>query len=118
MWVDADKGIDRYLGDKIQIQDGGRRGTMMVQVGLKRGGDYDFVLIVTAKDMTAYDRLTRRIFFNTTNIQKIHTTVALENISVWFLFFVLLGKQAIIQEHLARITSLIHLLKRATNCVT
>lgn len=83
----------------------GGRVTMLVQVSLKRGGadiidafrrqiadiaeiqqcyyvlgDYDFVLVITAKDIAEYDRLTRRIFFSNTNIQKFHTTVALETV--------------------------------------
>ncbi|MCP4329943.1 MAG: Lrp/AsnC family transcriptional regulator [Alphaproteobacteria bacterium] len=81
--------------------------TVIVQVVLKRGGahtvdafkrdvrgipeiqqcyyvtgEYDFVLIVTAKDMADYDRLTRGVFFENTNIEKFHTIVAIQNVKV------------------------------------
>jgi len=85
----------------------GGRVTMIVQVALRRGGadiiddfrrdiakteevqqcyyvlgDYDFTLVISAKDIAEYDRLSRRIFFNNNNIQKFHTTVALETVKV------------------------------------
>lgn len=84
----------------------GGRVTMVVQVVLRRGGgdvidnfkrdiakvpevqqcyyvigDYDFVLIITASDIAAYERLTRRIFAGE-DIQRFQTTVAMENVKV------------------------------------
>ncbi|MGI9382338.1 MAG: Lrp/AsnC family transcriptional regulator [Methyloligellaceae bacterium] len=43
-------------------------------------GEADFVLVVTAKDMADYERLTRRIFFDNPNIQKFQTMVAMETV--------------------------------------
>ncbi len=90
---------------------GGGRITLIVQVLLQRGrsdiidtfkrevrtipevqqcyyvtGDYDFTLIVTAKDMADYETLTRRIFFDNPNIQRFHTSVVMENVKVGLRF--------------------------------
>ncbi len=45
-------------------------------------GEYDFILIVTARDMADYDALTRRIFFESPHIEKFHTTVTIESVKV------------------------------------
>ena len=45
-------------------------------------GEYDFVLVMTAKDMADYERLTRRIFFDNPNIQRFHTSVTMESVKV------------------------------------
>lgn len=49
-------------------------------------GDADFVLVVTAKDMVDYERLTRRIFFENPNIQKFHTMVVMEAVKAGLKF--------------------------------
>ncbi len=43
-------------------------------------GEYDFVLVVIARDIKDYDQLTRRIFFENALIRKFNTTVSMENI--------------------------------------
>ena len=83
----------------------GGRMTLILQVTLRRGGahlvdafrrdivkvpevqqcyyvtgDYDFVLIVTAKDMADYERLIRRAFFDDPNIQRFHTAVVMDTV--------------------------------------
>jgi len=83
----------------------GGRITMLVQVALKHGGgdavdafkrdmlkipevqqcyyvmgDFDFILIVTARDIAEYDQLTRRVFFPNRAIARFQTTVAMENV--------------------------------------
>lgn len=83
----------------------GGRMTLILQVTLRRGGahlvdafrrdivkvpevqqcyyvtgDYDFVLIVTAKDMADYERLIRCAFFDDPNIQRFHTAVVMDTV--------------------------------------
>lgn len=45
-------------------------------------GNVDFILIVTAENMLAYEKLTRDLFFNQKNILKFHSTVVMENVKV------------------------------------
>ena len=45
-------------------------------------GEADFILIVTAEDIAAYERLTRRIFFGNPNIQKFQTIVVMDSVKV------------------------------------
>lgn len=45
-------------------------------------GGVDFILIITAENMLEYEKLTRKLFFNNRNIQKFHSTVAMENVKV------------------------------------
>ena len=45
-------------------------------------GAFDFVVIVTAKDMEAYERFTRRVFFDKPTIKEFETTVVMEKIKV------------------------------------
>ncbi len=45
-------------------------------------GNNDFILIVTAENMLAFEKLTRELFFANTNIQKFHSTVVMENVKV------------------------------------
>lgn len=45
-------------------------------------GEHDFILVVTAEDMAAYEKLTRRIFFANPNIQKFQTIVAMESVKL------------------------------------
>lgn len=45
-------------------------------------GDYDFVLIVTVKDMVEYEKLTRNAVFGNLKIQQFHTTVVMEVVKV------------------------------------
>ena len=85
----------------------GGRLTLIVQVTLNRGGTHiidefkrtivkvpevqqcyyvtgacDFILVITAEDMASYEQMTRRVFFDDLNIQRFHTTVAMENVKV------------------------------------
>jgi Lrp/AsnC family leucine-responsive transcriptional regulator len=43
-------------------------------------GHNDFVLIVIAENMLEYEKLTRELFFNNSNIKKFHSTVVMENV--------------------------------------
>lgn len=43
-------------------------------------GSFDFLLIVTAENMTGYDRFTKRVFFDNPAIQEFTTTVVMENV--------------------------------------
>lgn len=45
-------------------------------------GAVDFILVVTAADMSAYEKLTHKLFLNNTNIKKFHSTVVMENVKV------------------------------------
>ncbi|OCJ13006.1 AsnC family transcriptional regulator [Rhizobium sp. AC44/96] len=43
-------------------------------------GEADFVLVVTVPSMTAYEALTRRLFFGNNNVKKFRTFVAMDRI--------------------------------------
>ncbi len=45
-------------------------------------GEYDFILMVTAKDLADYERLTQRLFFGNRCIQKFHTTVVMQTVKL------------------------------------
>ncbi len=45
-------------------------------------GSFDFVMIVTVKDMAAYEQFTRRVFFDNPAIQEFNTTVVMETVKV------------------------------------
>jgi len=45
-------------------------------------GQADFILIITAKNMLEYERLTQKLFFTDKNIQKFHSTVSMENVKI------------------------------------
>ncbi len=56
------------------------RDTPEVQQCFYVTGEYDFVLIVVAKDMSDYELFTRRIFFENPLIRKFNTIVSMENV--------------------------------------
>jgi Lrp/AsnC family leucine-responsive transcriptional regulator len=43
-------------------------------------GEADFVLVVVVPMMTAYEALTRRLFFDTNNVKRFHTFVAMDRV--------------------------------------
>lgn len=45
-------------------------------------GGTDFVLIITAEDITHYEQLTRRIFHGNPNIRKFHTQVVMDSVKL------------------------------------
>ncbi|WP_419901906.1 Lrp/AsnC family transcriptional regulator [Kiloniella sp.] len=45
-------------------------------------GAFDFVAIVTVKDMEAYEQFTRRLFFDKPAIKEFETTVVMEKVKV------------------------------------
>jgi len=45
-------------------------------------GNTDFILVVIAENMLEYEKLTRELFFNNSNIEKFHSTVVMENVKV------------------------------------
>lgn len=45
-------------------------------------GDTDFILVITAKDMADYERLTRLLFFDKRDIHKFHTIVVMDTVKL------------------------------------
>ncbi len=45
-------------------------------------GDFDFILIVTAKDIPEYEQLTHRIFFANPHIRRFQTIVVMDSVKV------------------------------------
>ncbi|ESZ74321.1 MULTISPECIES: Lrp/AsnC family transcriptional regulator [unclassified Mesorhizobium] len=45
-------------------------------------GEADFILIITVADMGAYEALTRRLFFDSKNVRKFRTFVAMDRVKV------------------------------------
>lgn len=43
-------------------------------------GEYDFVLVLSLRDMDEYQRLTRRLFYGNPNIQRFQTSVAIDTL--------------------------------------
>jgi len=43
-------------------------------------GNTDFILIINATNMPAYEQLTKTLFFADPNVQKFHSTVVMENV--------------------------------------
>jgi len=44
-------------------------------------GDADFVLVVTAVDMSDYEEFTKRFFFENTNVRKFTTLVVMNRVN-------------------------------------
>ncbi|TPM33309.1 Lrp/AsnC family transcriptional regulator [Mesorhizobium sp. B2-2-2] len=45
-------------------------------------GEADFILAITVADMSAYEALTRRLFFDSNNVRKFRTFVAMDRVKV------------------------------------
>jgi len=45
-------------------------------------GEIDFILMVTARDMTQYEAFTNRFFFNNPNVRRFHTLVVMDRVKV------------------------------------
>ncbi len=45
-------------------------------------GDFDFLMIITARDVVDYEHLTRRIFFENRHIQRFNTIVVMDSVKV------------------------------------
>ncbi|MFL5163523.1 MAG: Lrp/AsnC ligand binding domain-containing protein, partial [Microvirga sp.] len=45
-------------------------------------GEADFVLVVVVSTMTAYEALTRRLFFGNNNVKRFRTFVAMDRVKV------------------------------------
>lgn len=45
-------------------------------------GEVDFVLIITVPDMSAYEELTRKLFFSNSNVKKFRTFVTMDRVKV------------------------------------
>ncbi|MEO5760151.1 MAG: Lrp/AsnC family transcriptional regulator [Mesorhizobium sp.] len=45
-------------------------------------GEADFILIITVADMSEYEALTRRLFFDSNNVRKFRTFVAMDRVKV------------------------------------
>jgi Lrp/AsnC family transcriptional regulator, leucine-responsive regulatory protein len=43
-------------------------------------GDADFILVITARDMAEYERLTERLFFSQKNVKRFRTYVAMARV--------------------------------------
>ncbi|MER9493223.1 Lrp/AsnC family transcriptional regulator [Mesorhizobium sp. M0006] len=45
-------------------------------------GEADFILVITVSDMGAYEALTRKLFFDSKNVRKFRTFVAMDRVKV------------------------------------
>ena len=45
-------------------------------------GEADFILVITVADMGAYEALTRKLFFDSNNVRKFRTFVAMDRVKV------------------------------------
>ena len=45
-------------------------------------GDADFILVVSVPSMSAYEALTRRLFFENSNVQRFRTLVVMDRVKV------------------------------------
>lgn len=66
--------IDNFKRDMLKIPE--------VQQCYYTTGDYDFLVIITARDVSEYEQLTRRIFFENRDIQRFNTTVVMDPVKV------------------------------------
>ena len=74
--------MKRGLTDSIEGFKNRMKGCEHVQQCFYVTGHADFILIITARNMLEYERLTKKLFFCDNNIQKFHSTVAMENVKV------------------------------------
>jgi len=74
--------MKRGLADNIERFKSRMKDCEHVQQCFYVTGHTDFILIITAKNMLEYERLTKKLFFCDNNIQKFHSTVAMENVKV------------------------------------
>ncbi|MEH6633219.1 MAG: Lrp/AsnC family transcriptional regulator [Halopseudomonas aestusnigri] len=66
--------LDRLKRDLIALPE--------VQQCYNVTGAFDFVLIVTAKDMEAYEQFTRKVFFDKPTIKEFETTVVMDKVKI------------------------------------
>lgn len=66
--------IDRFKKEMLKLPE--------VQQIYYVTGDYDFVLIVNARDMAEFDQLTRRMFREVDYFQRFQSTVVIDNVKV------------------------------------
>ncbi len=74
--------LERERADLIDTFKEGVRGNDAVQQCYYVTGTFDFVLIVTAKDMHHYEKFTRRTFFENSNVRSFHTIVVMDPVKV------------------------------------
>ncbi|WP_308910667.1 Lrp/AsnC family transcriptional regulator [Pseudokordiimonas caeni] len=68
--------IDSFREQMLQVPE--------VQQGYYVTGEYDFVLIMTVKDMLDYDRITRELFFTNPSVGRFQTIVAIDTFKSGF----------------------------------
>lgn len=66
--------IDKFKREMIKVPE--------VQQCYYTTGDYDFLVVITARDVPEYEQLTRRIFFDNSDIQRFNTTVVMDTVKV------------------------------------
>ena len=57
-------------------------GTAEIQQCYYVTGEADFILVITVADMGAYEALTRKLFFDSNNVRKFRTFVAMDRVKV------------------------------------
>jgi DNA-binding Lrp family transcriptional regulator len=72
--------VDNERADLIDALKQSFAGAPEVQQCYYVTGEADFVLIVLVPDMAHYERLTRRLFFDSGNVKKFKTFIAMDNV--------------------------------------
>lgn len=78
--------LERERADIIDRFKTAIRNTKEVMIGYYITGDADFILVVTAKDMEAYEHFTRRFFYENHDIKGFKTMVVMDRVKVGFAF--------------------------------
>ncbi len=72
--------VDNERADLIDTLKQSFAGAPEVQQCYYVTGEADFVLVVLVPDMAHYERLTRRLFFDSGNVKKFKTFIAMDNV--------------------------------------
>jgi DNA-binding Lrp family transcriptional regulator len=72
--------VDNERADLIDALKQSFAGAPEVQQCYYVTGEADFVLVVLVPDMAHYERLTRRLFFDSGNVKKFKTFIAMDNV--------------------------------------
>ena len=78
--------LERERADIVDRFKASIRNTREVMLGYYVTGDADFMLVVTAKDMEAYEQFTRRFFYENHDIKGFKTMVVMDRVKAGFAF--------------------------------
>jgi len=78
--------LERERADIVDRFKAAIRNTREVMIGYYVTGDADFLLVVTAKDMEAYEQFTRRFFYENHDIKGFKTMVVMDRVKASFAF--------------------------------